>query len=69
LLYGTWLGAVTTESFEAGSKAAAALLSEAMQAQDGGSMAVAHRAIGATLLYGGLFREASIPLCGLDYRG
>jgi class 3 adenylate cyclase/predicted ATPase len=58
LLYGTWLGAVTTESFEAGSKAAAVLLSEATQAQDAGSMAVAHRAIGATLLYGGLFREA-----------
>jgi predicted ATPase len=58
LSYGTWLGAVTSQSFEAGSKAAAALLAEATQAQDGGSIAVAHRAVGATLLYGGLFREA-----------
>jgi predicted ATPase len=31
LLYGTWLGTVTTESFEAASKAAAALLAEATE--------------------------------------
>jgi predicted ATPase len=58
LLYGTWLGAVTTESFEAASKASAALLMEATQAQNRGVIGVAHRAIGATLLYGGLFDEA-----------
>ena len=34
LLYGTWLGAVTTESFEAASKASAALLAEATQARN-----------------------------------
>jgi predicted ATPase len=58
LLYGTWLGAVTTESFEAASKASAALLAEAMQARSRGVIGVAHRAVGATLLYGGLFDEA-----------
>jgi hypothetical protein len=58
LSYGIWLGAVTTESFEAGSKTAAALLAEATQARDNGAIGVAHRALGATLLYGGLFREA-----------
>jgi hypothetical protein len=58
LFYGTWLGAVTTESFEAGSKASAELLAEATQARNGGAMGVAHRAVGATLLYGGLFQEA-----------
>jgi hypothetical protein len=58
LLYGTWLGAVTTESFEAASKASAALLAEATQARNDGAIAVAHRTIGATLLYGGLFDEA-----------
>ena len=58
LLYGTWLGAVTTESFEASSKASAALLAEATQARNAATIAVAHRAIGATLLYGGLFDEA-----------
>jgi class 3 adenylate cyclase/predicted ATPase len=58
LSYGIWLGAVTTESFEAGSKAAAALLADATQARDNGAIGVAHRALGATLLYGGLFREA-----------
>ena len=58
LLHGTWLGAVTTDSFEAASKAAAALLAEAMQARNGGAIGVAHRAVGATLLYGGLFHEA-----------
>ncbi|HYC25121.1 MAG TPA: hypothetical protein VEC58_03695, partial [Roseiarcus sp.] len=58
LLYGTWLGAVTTESFEAASKASAALLAEATQARNGGAIGVAHRAVGATLLYGGLFHDA-----------
>jgi len=58
LLYGTWLGAVTTETFEAASKASAALLAEATQARNDGAIAVAHRTIGATLLYGGLFDEA-----------
>jgi class 3 adenylate cyclase/predicted ATPase len=58
LLYGTWLGAVTTESFEAASKASAALLAEATQARNRGVIGVAHRAVGATLLYGGLFDEA-----------
>jgi tetratricopeptide (TPR) repeat protein len=58
LLYGTWLGAVTTESFDASSKASAALLAEATQARNTATIAVAHRAIGATLLYGGLFDEA-----------
>ena len=58
LLYGTWLGAVTTESFEAASKASAALLAEATQARNRGVIGVAHRAVGATLLYGGLFHEA-----------
>ena len=58
MLYGTWLGAVTTDSFEAGSKAAAALLAEATQSRNGGAVGVAHRAVGATLLYGGLFHEA-----------
>ena len=36
LLHGMWLGAVTTESFEAASKASAALLAEATQARNGG---------------------------------
>ena len=58
LSYGTWPGAVTTESFEAGSKAAAALLAEATHAGNGGAKGVAHRAVGATLFYGGLFHEA-----------
>jgi class 3 adenylate cyclase/predicted ATPase len=58
LLHGTWLGAVTTDSFEAGRKSAAAFLAEATQARSGGAMGVAHRAVGATLLYGGLFHEA-----------
>ena len=58
LLHGTWLGAVTTESFEAASKASAALLAEATQARNGGATGVAHRAVGATLLYGGFFHEA-----------
>ena len=58
LLYGTWLGAVTTESFEAASKASAALLAEATQARSRGVIGVAHRAVGATLLYGGMFDEA-----------
>ena len=58
LLYGTWLGAVTTDSFEAGSKAAAALLAEATRARSDGATGVAHRAVGATLLYGGFFHEA-----------
>ena len=58
LLYGTWLGAVTTESFEAATKASAALLAEATQARNRGVIGVAHRAVGATLLYGGLFDEA-----------
>ena len=58
LSYGTWLGAVTTESFEAGSKASAALLAEATHAANGRAKGVAHRAVGATLLYGGLFHEA-----------
>jgi len=48
LFYGTWLGAVTTESFEAASKASAALLAEASQARNGGAIGVAHRAVGAT---------------------
>jgi len=58
LSYGTWLGAVTTEGFEAGSKASAALLAEATHAGNGRAKGVAHRAVGATLLYGGLFHEA-----------
>jgi predicted ATPase len=58
LLYGTWLGAVTTDGFEAGSKAAAALLAEATHARSDGAIGVAHRAVGATLLYGGFFHEA-----------
>ena len=58
LLYGTWLGAVTTESFEAASKASAALLAEATQTRNRGVIGVAHRAVGATLHYGGLFDEA-----------
>jgi predicted ATPase len=58
LLYGTWLGAVTTESFEEASKAAAALLAEATEARDANVMGVAHRAMGATFLYGGLFHDA-----------
>jgi predicted ATPase len=58
LLYGTWLGAVTTESFEAASKASAALLAEATPAPNGGAIGVAHRAVGATLLYGGFFHDA-----------
>ena len=58
LSYGTWLGAVTTETFEAGSKASAALLAEATHAGNGRAKGVAHRAVGATLLYGGLFHEA-----------
>jgi class 3 adenylate cyclase/predicted ATPase len=58
LLYGAWLGAVTTESFEAASKASAALLAEATQARTRGVIGVAHRAVGATLLYGGLFDDA-----------
>jgi class 3 adenylate cyclase/predicted ATPase len=58
LLYGTWLGAVTTESFEAASKASTAFLAGATQARNRGVIGVAHRAVGATLLYGGLFDEA-----------
>jgi tetratricopeptide (TPR) repeat protein len=58
LLYGTWLGAVTTESFEEASKAAAALLAEATEARNANAMGVAHRAMGATLLYAGSFHEA-----------
>ena len=58
LLYGTWLGAVTTESFEEASKAAAALLAEATEARNANAMGVAHRAMGATLLYAGLFPNA-----------
>jgi hypothetical protein len=58
LLHGTWLGAVTTESFEAASKASAALLAEATPAPNGGAIGVAHRAVGATLLYGGFFHDA-----------
>ena len=58
LLYGTWLGAVTTESFEEASKAAAALLAEATEARNTNAMGVAHRAMGATLLYAGSFHEA-----------
>jgi predicted ATPase len=58
LMYGTWLGAVTTESFEAASKASAALLAAATQTRNRGVIGVAHRAVGATLLYGGLFDEA-----------
>jgi Flp pilus assembly protein TadD len=56
--YGTWLGAITTESYEAGSKASTALLAEATQTRNAAAIGVAHRAIDATLLYGGLFREA-----------
>jgi hypothetical protein len=58
VLYGTWLGAVTTDGFEAGSKTAAALLAEATHARSDGAIGVAHRAVGATLLYGGFFHEA-----------
>ena len=59
LLYGTWLGAVTTEGFEAGSKASAALLAEPTHAGNGRcSKASRTGAVGATLLYGGLFHEA-----------
>jgi predicted ATPase len=58
LLYGTWLGAITTEGFEAGRKASEALLAEAAQARNGSPIGVAHRAMGATLLYGGLFHDA-----------
>ena len=58
LLYGTWLGAVTTESFEEASKAAAALLAEATEARNANAMGVAHRAMGATLLYAGSFHDA-----------
>ena len=58
LLYGTWLGAVTTESFEEASKAAAALVAEATEARNANAMGVAHRAMGATLLYAGSFHDA-----------
>jgi predicted ATPase len=58
LLYGTWLGAITTESFEAGRKASVALLAEATQARNSSAIGVAHRAMGAALLYGGLFHDA-----------
>jgi class 3 adenylate cyclase/tetratricopeptide (TPR) repeat protein len=58
LSYGTWLGAVTTEGFEAGRKTAAALLAEATQAGKAVGIGTAHRAAGATLLYGGFFHEA-----------
>ena len=58
LLYGTWLGAVTTESFQEASKAAAALLAEATEARNADVMRVAHRAMGATLLYAGSFHDA-----------
>ena len=58
LLYGTWLGAVTTESFEEASKAAAALLAEATKRGNADAIGVAHRAMGATLLYAGSFHEA-----------
>ena len=58
MLYGTWLGAVTTDSFEAGSKAAAALLAEATQARNGGVVGVDTALVGATLLYGGLLYRA-----------
>jgi hypothetical protein len=58
LLYGIWLGAVTTESFEAAKKASAALLAEATQSGIGRDMGAACRAVGATLLYGGHFQEA-----------
>ena len=58
LLYGTWLGAVTTESFEEASKAAAALLAEATEARNANALGVAHRAMGATLLYAGSFHDA-----------
>jgi hypothetical protein len=58
LLYGTWLGAITTESFEAGRKASVALLAEAAQARNGSAIGVAHRAMGATMLFGGLFHDA-----------
>ena len=44
LLYGTWLGAITAESFEAGRNTSAALLAEAKQAGNGGAIGVAHRA-------------------------
>ena len=47
-----------TESFEADNKASAELLAEATQARNGGAIGVAHRAVGATLLYGGLFHKA-----------
>jgi class 3 adenylate cyclase/predicted ATPase len=57
-LYGVWLGAVTKGGFEAGREAAEAMLAEATRMGDPAVTGVAHRALGATLLYGGGFEEA-----------
>jgi class 3 adenylate cyclase/predicted ATPase len=60
LLYGLWLGAVTTDGFEAARKTSASLLAEATRMGNGRDMGAARRAVGATLLYGGYFHEAKL---------
>jgi class 3 adenylate cyclase/predicted ATPase len=60
LLYGIWLGAVTTDGFEAARKTSASLLAEATRMGNGRDIGAARRAVGATLLYGGYFHEAKL---------
>jgi len=57
-LYGVWLGAICQEGFAPGRLAAEDMLAESARTGDPAAAGVAHRAMGASLLYGGAFAEA-----------
>jgi class 3 adenylate cyclase/tetratricopeptide (TPR) repeat protein len=57
-LYGVWLGAICQEGFAPGREAAEEMLAESARTGDPAAAGVAHRAMGASLLYGGAFAEA-----------
>jgi hypothetical protein len=57
-LYGVWLGAICQDGLASGREAAEDMLAESERTGDSTTAGVAHRAMGASLLYGGVFAEA-----------